>query len=373
MEVRSMREKRLNPSPSSSPVRVGILGYGYWGDKLARNFGSMDSCSISMIADIDQARLDGALRQKYGARATVNPSELIESECVDAVIIATPASTHYALARQALLAGKHVLVEKPIARTGEEARELQVLAKSQERILQVDHTFIYSGAVRRIRGLMNEGMFGHLYYHDSCRANFGAFRNDVNVLWDLAPHDLAILHFLIDEAPIAVRASAHSHVFGRQKEMCSLALEFPNSFHAHIRVSWLSPIKQRLTVLAGSKGIVVYDDNEATYKVRVYRKSVCMSATEGNEPRLSLDPSKDTLEEWETDRRESLAVAAEHFIDCISCGRVPVTDGSQAAAVMRVLEAAEHSSSADGETVRLHDDKAFKDAWEDRSSMIGWN
>lgn len=353
----------LHRTPRS--VRVGILGCGYWGAKLARIFGSTDNCSISMIADVDQAKLDGDLLQTYGVKGTVNPTELIEGECVDAVVIATPASTHFALARQALLAGKHVLVEKPIARTAVEARELQALAKEKGRILQVDHTFIYSGAVTKIRGLMKMGTFGHPYYYDSCRTNFGAFRQDVNVLWDLAPHDLSILHFLIHEAPISVRASAYSHVFGRQKEMCSLTLEFPSGFHAHIRVSWLSPIKQRLTVLAGSKGMVVYDDNEAAYKVRVYGKGVCLSGIKGDEPRVTLDPSKDTLEEWDTDRRETLAVVAEHFIDCISYGKSPVTDASQAAAVVRVLEAAEHSSSTDGETVRLHDDKTFRECWED--------
>lgn len=333
-------------------TRVGVIGFGYWGPNLVRNFFGHSRSTVSMVADLVDDNLKMAQKIYPAIPTTKSALELIESPRTDAVAIATPVASHFELAHAALLAGKHVLIEKPITQTSEQARELIALAKERDLILMVDHTFLYTGAVRKIRELIDEGELGDLYYFDTERINLGLLQKDVNVIWDLATHDLSILLYLIDERPNAVQAVGHRH-YGEVDEIASLSLNYPSGFHAHLRVSWLSPVKIRLTLLGGSKKMVVFDDLEPSEKLRIYDKGIVVDLSD--EDITTAKPIYRAGDVFipKLDRTEALLVEAEHFLDCIQQGKTPISDGQAGLDVVRVLEAADRSLESSGQFVPL--------------------
>jgi predicted dehydrogenase len=331
-------------------INVGIIGYGYWGPNLVRNFAALDESNVTAIADRDPDKLSKASKLYPAVLATPNADELITDANVDAVVIATPVRSHYELARAALLNGKHVLVEKPITTTSRQAEELISLASDNGLTLMVDHTFIYTGAIRKLNELINADELGKLYYFDSDRINLGILQQDINVLWDLATHDLAILLHLIDEEPTGVQALGYRHI-GKQYEIAELNLTYESGFHAHIRVSWLSPVKRRLMMIGGGRRMIVYDDVDPSEKVRVYDKGIVLNLSD--EDVTTTEPIYRAGDVFipELDRAEALHTEASHFLDCVLRGQKPQTGGAEGLAVVRILEAAERSLSAGGEMV----------------------
>lgn len=338
---------------NATPIRIGVIGYGYWGPNLARNFHVRDDAAVTMVADRDEKRLAQVGRDYASIRTTRDAEELLSDPQVDAVSIATPISTHYALAKAALEAGKHVLIEKPMTQTSAQAKSLIALAKRKKKTLMVGHTFVYTGAVQKMRDLIDSGELGKLYYFDSARFNLGLLQKDSNVLWDLAPHDLSMVLRLIDERPAAVQAFGSAHVGRVQEEFAFMVLRYKSGFHAHIRVSWLSPLKIRLTLLAGSKKMVVFDDVDPSEKVRVYDKSVMLAPPA--EEVTAFNPiyrAGDVLIPA-LDRAEALAKETAHFLECIRTGKRPLSDGQAGLEVVRLLEAAQQSIDRNGMFVTL--------------------
>lgn len=305
---------------------------------------------MSCVCDRDAKRLQGLQRQYPGIRVCTNDQELLSDPTVDAVAIATPISTHFSLAKAALQAGKHVLVEKPLTQKSAESDQLIALAQDKKLVLMVGHTFAYTGAVRCMKELLAKGELGPLYYFDSERLNLGLLQKDANVLWDLAPHDLSILLTLIPEDPVSVHAFGQAHV-GKQQEFAVLELRYKTGFHAHIRVSWISPVKIRRTVLAGAAKMLVFDDVEPSEKIRVYDSGVSLQSQEVS----AFNPlyrAGDVLIPA-LDRTEALQREAAHFVDCIRTGKEPLTSGREGRRVVRILEAAELSLAQNGAVVPL--------------------
>lgn len=338
----------------SSPLRIGVIGYGYWGPNLVRNFQLAEGAVVTMVADFDEAKLQHVRAQYPAIRTVQDGMELIADPGVDAVAIATPISTHYAIAKAALSAGKHVLVEKPITGSAKEAEELIAIAKEKKLTLMVGHTFIYTGAVRKMKEMVDAGEIGTPYYFDSARFNLGLLQKDSNVLWDLAPHDLSIVLHLVPERPIAVQAFGQRHVGKVQEEFAFMVLRYKSGFHAHIRCSWISPLKIRLTLLAGSKRMIVYDDVEPSEKVRVYDKGVSFNPPPGEEV-TAFSPiyrAGDVLIPA-LERSEALKKETAHFVESIIKKTKPITAGEEGLEVVRLLEAAQESMAKDGAFVEL--------------------
>jgi len=335
-------------------VKVGVLGAGYWGPKLIRNFHEIPSADMAMVCDLRQDRL-AHVRELYPAvRVTTDYQELLRSD-VEAVAIATPIPTHHRLAREALLAGKHVLVEKPLTANSEEAEDLVNLAEKRGLSLMVGHTFEYNPAVEYLRRIIAAGELGRIYYINATRVNLGIFQPDINVVWDLAPHDVSILLFILGMLPVNVSARGAAYVRPKIHDVAYLTLHFPNEIMADIRVSWLDPCKIRRITVVGSKKMVVYDDVEPTEKIKIYDKGV------------DVPPYSDTLEEFHLSYRygdittpaipnvEPLRVECEHFLHCVRTGERPRSDGRDGLEVVRILEAATRSLFNGGmrERVRL--------------------
>ena len=335
------------------PIKIGVIGYGYWGPNLVRNFYSLQQSTVTMVADLSNENLEKVSNFYPAVRVTQDASKLIRDSQVDAVVVATPVSTHFPLAKEALLAGKHVFIEKPLAHSSEACRELIQLADSNHVVLMVDHTFVYTGAVRKMKELIADEELGQLFYFDSSRINLGLLQQDTNVIWDLATHDISILLNLVDERPTAIQANGHRHVSSSHIEMASLNLNYESGFHAQIRVSWLSPVKMRLTLLGGIKKMIVYDDVEPSDKLRVYDKGVRVDL--GDE---EVDAMKPIYRAGDVvipklDRTEALHREAQHFIDCVLGNAKPETGGSEGLAVVEVLEAAERSLRAESAFVPI--------------------
>lgn len=333
-------------------TRVGVVGYGYWGPNLVRNFAALDGVHVTWCADVRADRRDLASRQWPSIRVTAEASDLFEDPALDAIAIATPVSTHYALAKRALEHGKHVLVEKPMTRRVAEAEALRELAEARGLVLMVDHTFVYTGAVRKMKEILDGGELGDLYYFDSVRVNLGLFQSDVDVLWDLAPHDLAILTHLIPESPTFVSAAGAAHTSSRLADVAYLTMHFAGDFIAHVHVNWLSPVKIRQLLIGGSRQMLVYNDTEPSEKVRVYDRGVRVTPTE-HLARVLVDYR--TGDTWipRLENREALAVECEHFVECIRFNKVPQTSASAGLSVVRLLEAAERSMAAGGARIAV--------------------
>lgn len=332
-------------------IRVGVIGYGYWGPNIVRNLHGLDSARVEMVCDKSASALARVRKAYPGIKTVSDPAEVISSPEVDAVAVITPVWTHYDLAKAALQSGKHVFVEKPFTSNAAQAEELIELAARKKLTIMVDHTFLFTGAVRRIRELVDQNVLGDLYYYDSLRVNLGLFQHDVSVIWDLAPHDLSIMDHLIKHDPEAIVATGEKHLNGHE-DMAFITIYFPRNVIAHINVNWLSPVKVRTTLIGGEKKMLVWNDLVADEKVRVYDKGVQVSTGEGVRDVLV---SYRTGDMWspQVEQLEALRVELDYFADCIVNNKTPFNDGPAGLRVVRMLEAAERSVRKRGEFVRL--------------------
>lgn len=334
-------------------VKIGVIGYGYWGPNLVRNFAEVTAARVTMVSDRKAERLEQVERRYPGVRTTTDPNALITDPDIDAVVIATPVEYHFDLTMEALRAGKHVLVEKPIASSSEQAARMVDEAQRRSLVLMVDHTFVYTGAVQKIRDLTCDGDLGEIYYYDSVRINLGLFQHDVNVLWDLAVHDLSIMDYVLQRPVAAVSATGFAHVPGSPENIAYMTMFFDGPLIAHVHVNWLAPVKIRRTLLGGSRRMIVFDDLEASEKVKVYDRGI------------SVDPSPESVYQMLVGYRtgdmwapkiaqaEALSVEAAHFVDCVANGTAPLTDGSAGLRIVRLLEAATVSMAAQGQLVKV--------------------
>src|SRR5216683_3857650 len=333
-----------------TPTTIGVIGCGYWGPNLLRNFAENERAQLRWICDLDESRL-AAMGRRYPAAQTTNDYlRLLGDSELDAVAVVTPVATHFQIAKAGLMAGKHVLVEKPLTATEREAEELIDLAERNQRTLMVDHTFVYTGAVRKMKEIVAGGELGDLLYFDSIRINLGLFQKDINVLWDLAPHDLSIMDYLIERQPEGLSAIGSCHIEQGIENIAYLMLHFPNEFIAHFHFNWLAPVKLRRTLIAGSRKMILYDDIEPTEKVRVYDKGVTTNRIGDREADYQTLISYRTGDVWapKLDPTEALRFVVAEFLDSIRGGRRPLTDGDAGLRVVRVLEAAQQSMKNGG-------------------------
>ncbi len=335
-------------------LRTAVIGCGYWGPNLIRNFMACRQTTVTWVCDQDAARLEAALRPFPSVRKTTSLDELLAAEDIDAVAIATPVATHYPLAKAALEKGKHVLLEKPLAASIAQGSELVELAAKKDLRLMCDHTFCYTGAVRKIKQIIDAGELGEILYFDSIRINLGLFQNDVNVIWDLATHDLAIVDFLFPEKPIQVSAHGLAHAGNSIENIAYVTLTYPSNFIAHFHVNWLSPVKIRKTLIGGSKKMIEWNDLVPAEKIKVYDKGIELNPMEQDEKsRLMVSYRSGDIHSPQIDSTEALLLVAKEFADCITENRPPLTDGHSALRVLRVLEAAERSIKSGGANVRI--------------------
>jgi predicted dehydrogenase len=334
-------------------INIAVIGYGYWGPNLARCVGETDGCKLAAVVDMSPASLARAGKRHPSARLSQDWREVLADPAVDAVMIATPVDTHFDIGRAALNAGKHVFVEKPMTSNSQEAAILVELAAKHKRVLMVDHTFVYTPAVQKIRDLIVDGSIGQVYYYHSTRINLGLFQHDVNVIWDLAVHDLAILDFILDTKAVAVSASGAGHIQGVPENMAHIALFYPNGIVAHLNVNWLAPVKIRQTLIGGSRRMIVYDDLEPSEKVKVYDRGVNLSS--GAEEFNKLRVSYRVGDMWapHLSVKEALLTELEEFAACISSGKTPTTSGMNGLHVVEMLESAVQSLNRRGHPVEL--------------------
>lgn len=333
-------------------IRIGVIGYGYWGPRIVRNFQGIEGAEVTVVCDKSPASLKRAQHDFPHVKVTTDLCDVLASTEIDAVAVITPVWTHFELAKAALENGKHVFVEKPFTSTAAQARELIDLAEQKNLQIMVDHTFLFTGAVKKIKQLVDEGAMGELYYYDSTRVNLGLFQHDVNVIWDLAPHDLSIMDHVIGKKPQYVTANGQSHLNGLE-DLAYLTIYFPNKIIAHINVNWMSPVKVRTTLIGGEKKMLVWNDLEPDEKVKVYDKGV--SLTNGQNSVYELLVSYRSGDMWapKVEQTEALSAEAKYFVSCIEKGQRPINDGIAGLRVVEILEAADVSLKRCGEPVRL--------------------
>jgi predicted dehydrogenase len=342
---------RLGRRRRTSAVGVGIIGYGYWGPNIVRNLHYLDDCQVVSVCDKSPDALRRAEREYPGIDFTTDFNSVLTSRDIDAVAVVTPVWTHYELARAALLNGKHVFVEKPFTSNSQQAEDLIEMAAQRNLRVMVDHTFLFSGAVRKIREIVDAGTLGPLYYFDSTRVNLGLFQHDVSVIWDLAPHDLSIMDHIIQEKPEAVVATGGQHLNG-YADMAFITVYYPNQIIGHVNVNWLSPVKVRTTLLGGKDKMLVWNDLEADEKIKVYDKGVKITNGQGVYDLLVSYRSGDV---WspKVEQTEALRVELAYFTACVRSGRNPDNDGHAGLRVVRLLEAADQSLKARGQMIAV--------------------
>ncbi len=332
-------------------MNFGVIGYGYWGPNIVRNLASLEGSQVAAIADLSATARARAQKAYPAIRVTADPMEMIRSTKIDAIAVVSPVWTHFELAKAALENGKHVFVEKPFTSNAAQGEELIELAQKKNLRIMVDHTFLFTGAVKKIHQLIDEGTLGKLYYYDSTRVNLGLFQHELNVLWDLAPHDLSIMEYVLQMKPEAIVATGEKHL-NDYEDIAFMTVYFPNKVIAHINVNWLSPVKVRTTLIGGEKKMLVWNDLEADEKVKVYDKGVTTTSREGVYELLVSYRSGDMwapqLEQYEALRQE-----LTYFVDCISTGKEPFNDGCAGLRVVRMLEAASASINKRGALVYL--------------------
>jgi predicted dehydrogenase len=334
-------------------INLGVVGYGYWGPNLVRNFNQLDQWRVKTVCELQPKRLQ-ALRKQYPAIGTTQDyRDILGDPEIDAVALATPVSTHFELAQAALLEGKHVLVEKPMASSTEQCLRLIELAEKKRKTLMVDHTFIYTGAVRKIRELIDAGELGQLLYFDSVRVNLGLIQNDVNVIWDLACHDLSIMDFLLGREPEAISAVGANYTGNHIANLAYLTVRFSDNVLAHFHVNWLAPVKVRLTLIGGTRKMVVYDDIEPSEKVRIYDKGVVINHSPEDRYKVLVGYRIGDVLIPKLDTTEALQRVCGEFEAAIREGRQPITGGEAGCRVVRLLEAAQASLDAGGHPVEL--------------------
>ncbi len=334
-------------------IKVGVIGYGYWGPNLVRNFSGISEAQVVAVSDLDTKRLQ-LVKSNYPAiNTTTDYQSLLSDPEIDVIAIATPVSSHYELALQALRAGKHVFVEKPLTETSEQGERLIAEAAKRNLVLHVDHTFIYTGAVRKIHELADKGELGDLYYYDSVRVNLGLFQPDVSVLWDLAVHDLSIMDYVFPLTPVAVSATGVSHVPGKPANIAFLTVFFENDAIAHLHVNWLAPVKVRRTLIGGSRKMIVYDDLEPSEKIKLYDKGITLNGSKEKLYNTLIGYRTGDMWAPKLEMTEALRLEAQHFVRCITQGERSITDGQAGLRVVRILEAATQSMNERGCPVEL--------------------
>ena len=332
-------------------VRIGVIGYGYWGPNVVRNFHTLNDARVAVVCDKRSESLKRAKQAFPDVEVTTDISRVVMSPDVDAVAVVTPVWTHFELAKAALENGKHVFVEKPFTSTAEQAEQLVELGSKKNLRIMVDHTFLFTGAVKKIRQLIDADELGKLYYYDSTRVNLGLFQHDVNVIWDLAPHDLSIMDHLIRDEPKAIIATGESHL-NTHEDLAYITVYFESNMIAHINVNWLSPVKVRTTLIGGEKKMVVWNDVEVDEKVKVYDKGVQITARQGVYDLLVSYRSGDM---WapKVEQTEALKAECQYFIECVKDGKEPFNDGYSGLKVVKMLEAADKSIKAKGRMVYI--------------------
>jgi predicted dehydrogenase len=339
---------------SANRLKVGLIGYGYWGPNLARNLAEAPAFDLRAVVDARPERRELARRRHVDIMTCADPQPLLDADDVDAVVVATPLATHFPLAKAAMSRGKHVLIEKPLAASCAEADELSALADRRDVRLMVDHTFVYNGAVRKIRSLVESGELGALLYLDSVRVNLGLFQQDSNVIWDLAAHDLAIMDYLIDERPSAISASGSAVAGFKHENIAYITAHFASGFLANFHVNWLAPVKIRHMLIGGRQRMLRYDDMDPSEKLRVYDKGVEFDVQDETRRReILVSYRTGDMYAPKVDRREALASVIEEFGAAIAERRSPLTGAAAGTRVVRMLEAAEHSLRDEGRRVKL--------------------
>jgi predicted dehydrogenase len=334
-------------------ITNGVIGYGYWGPNLVRNFAETSGVRVGFVTDLRAERLKAVSARYPSVKTSTNAADLIADPAVDAVVVATPVSTHFELAMAALRAGKHVLVEKPLTARSVDAEQLIEEAQRRRLVLMVDHTFVYTGAVMKMRELARDGTLGDIYYYDSVRINLGLFQHDVDVLWDLAVHDLSIMDDVLGQEPVAVSATGLSHVKGEPENIAYMTMFFEGQLIAHVHANWLAPVKVRRTLLGGSKRMIVFDDLEASEKIKVYDKGISVNPSAENVYQMMVGYRTGDMWAPQLAVREALATEAAHFVECITASTTPRTDGQAGLRVVRLLEAASASMAERGKLVQL--------------------
>jgi len=342
------------PKQGSGVLRFGVIGYGYWGPNVVRNLDRLEQTEVVAVCDKSVGARQKVEKVYPHVRVTDDPGRLMKSKDIDAIAVVTPVWTHYELAKAALENGKHIFVEKPFTSNAAQAEELVALAAQKGLKIMVDHTFLFTSAVRKIKQLLDDGALGKLYYYDSTRINLGLFQHDVNVIWDLAPHDLSIIDHLIQETSEAVSATGQMHLNGHE-DIAFITLYFPNKVIAHINVNWLSPVKVRTTLIGGEKQMLVWNDLEVDEKIKIYDKGVKISSPEGLYNLYNLPVKYRAGDMWapHLEQIEALSQELAYFVDCIVNDQSPMNDGKAGLRVVRMLEAASESLRQRGALVYL--------------------
>jgi predicted dehydrogenase len=333
-------------------IKIGVIGYGYWGPNLVRNFSGVKNAIVKYVADARIERLNIVKNIYPTIITTQNVEDLFADNDLDAILIATPVFGHFELAKKALLSGKHVVIEKPMTATVAEANELIDIAQRNNKVLMVDHTFLYTGAVHKIKQLISTNELGKLNYYDSTRINLGLFQPDVNVVWDLAPHDISILYHLTDERPISVCATGVAHLNNGMENIAYVTLNFQSNMIAHFSCSWSSPVKIRKILVGGDKKMVLFDDNEITEKVKVYDTGYSAKDDEERQ-RILIDYRVGDIYVPKLETKEALAGMANDFVNAIINGSEPVSNWKSGLDVVKVLEAAQHSIKQNGSEIKI--------------------
>ena len=349
--VEPASKESMHKGSGETVVKFGVVGYGYWGPNVVRNLDQLDGSEVVAVCDKSPTARKRIHKSYPHVKVVAETAELMSSAEVDAIAIVTPVWSHYELTKAALENGKHVFVEKPFTSDSAQAEELINLAAKKNLKIMVDHTFLFTGAVKKIGQLLEEGTLGKIYYYDSTRVNLGLFQHDVNVIWDLAPHDLSIIDHLIKETPEAVSATGQTHLNGHE-DIAFITVYFPNKIIAHINVNWLSPVKVRTTLIGGEKKMLVWNDLEADEKIKVYDKGVHITTREGLYNLLVNYRSGDM---WspQVEQIEALKQELAYFVDCISNNHTPFNDGAAGLRVVKLLEAANQSVRKRGALVYL--------------------
>jgi predicted dehydrogenase len=334
-------------------VRIGVVGYGYWGPNLVRNFAETPGAEIAAVADLDTNKLATVKRRFPAVHTTTNFNDLLADPAIDAVAIATPVNTHYELAMAALKAGKHVWVEKPMTETVEQAKRLVEEAERRGKVLHVDHTFIYTGAVQKMAEIIKADELGKIFYYDSIRVNLGLFQRDVSVISDLAVHDFSILDHLFGEQPSAVTASGMNHFPGTPENLAYVTLYYDSGMIAHVNCSWLAPVKVRQILVGGSKKMVTYDDLESSEKIKVYDKGVSFTDDPAKIQEMRVGYRTGDMWAPKLAVTEALSVEGVQFVECIRHSKKSLTDGHLGLRVVQLIEAASESMRNKGKTVYL--------------------
>ena len=334
-------------------INVGLIGYGYWGPNLARNFQKNHDMKFKAICDFSPDRLKAAGDNYPGVGLFNSPDDLINDREIDAIAIATPVSAHFELAKKVLMAGKHVWLEKPMTETSEQSKILIDLAEKKKKVLIVDHTFIYTGAVRKIKEIIDRGELGDMIYYDSTRVNLGLFQKDVDVIWDLAPHDISIMDYLMPFKKLTVSATGSRYYGNKITPKALLTIYMENNIIAHINVSWVSPVKIRQTLIGGANKMILYDDNQPSEKIKIYDKGVEMISSKEALYHMQVQYRVGDMYAPKVEDLEALALETKHFVECINKGTQPITGGQAGLEVVKILEASKKSLEGNGIPVEL--------------------